>query len=500
MPQSKVKSVFPAPIYRDTVLSQVFADAKRYFLDPLIEIEYAHTLMLARQRIMPEAEAAECIRALDALSLDEIRAAEYDGSFEDLFFFVEQKIASLCDPGVAGKMHTARSRNDIDLTMYRIVLRELLLGSGEALLELRHRLVELAWKHRAALMPAYTHNQPAQPTTLGHYLMAFIEILERDCERLRAAYSRVNRSPMGACAITTTGFPIDREFTGRLLGFDGLQVNSYGDIAAVDYLTESCSVLAVFMLNLGRFAQDLLLWSTAEFNYLRLSDAYVQISSIMPQKRNPVPLEHVRILASRAFTEAQGTLGCLHNTPFADMNDAEDDLQPLAYTAFEDGQRSLRLLAGVVDEAEFNIEHMAKAAEENFLPVTELADTLVRSTGMSFHSAHGIVSGAVKKLSGGYDAEAMSEIVEQDLAEFTKGASSLTRKDILKALSAANFVAVRCITGGPAGEALDPEITRAREQISLDQQWLAATREALASARALRRQECDALIQRTQGS
>ncbi|MEO6817633.1 MAG: lyase family protein, partial [Edaphobacter sp.] len=186
MPQSKAKSVFPAPIYRDTVLSQIFTDAKRYFLDPLIEIEYAHTLMLARQQIMPEAEAAECIRALDALNLDEIRSTEYDGSFEDLFFFVEQKIASLADPEITGKMHTARSRNDIDLTMYRIVLRELLLGTGEALLQLRHRLVELAWKHRAALMPAYTHNQPAQPTTLGHYLMAFIEILERDCERLRA--------------------------------------------------------------------------------------------------------------------------------------------------------------------------------------------------------------------------------------------------------------------------------------------------------------------------
>ncbi len=271
-------------------------------------------------------------------------------------------------------------------------------------------------------MPAYTHNQPAQPTTLGHYLMAFIEVLERDSERLRAAYGRVNRSPMGACAITTTGFPIDRDFTASLLGFDGLQVNSYGAIAAVDYLTESCSVLAVSMLNLGRFAQDLLLWSTAEFNYLRLSDAYVQISSIMPQKRNPVPLEHVRILASRSLTQAQSILGCLHNTPFGDMNDAEDDLQPLAYTAFEDGERSLRLLAGVLDEAEFNLQHMAEAAEGNFLPVTELADTLVRSTGMSFHSAHKIVSSAVKELTGGYDAEAMSAIIERELAVFTKGA------------------------------------------------------------------------------
>jgi argininosuccinate lyase len=495
------KSVFPAPAYRDTVLAQVFADAKRYFLDPLLEIEYAHTLMLAAQEIMPKAEAAQCLRALDALDRNEVRSAEYDGSFEDLFFYIEKKLASVCGPEVAGKMHTARSRNDIDLTMYRMVLRELLAKTLEALLQLRRQLIDLAWIHRGALTPAYTHNQPAQPTTLGHYLMAFIEILERDTERMQAAYGRVNRSPMGACAITTTGFPIDRKLTSSLLGFDGLQVNSYGAIAAVDYLTESCSVLGVAMLNLGRFAQDLLLWSTAEFNYLRLSDAYVQISSIMPQKRNPVPLEHVRILASRSLTQAQSILGCLHNTPFGDMNDAEDDLQPLAYTAFEDGERSLRLLAGVLDEAEFNVERMAIAAEENFLPVTELADTLVRSTGMSFHSAHGIVSRAVKELNSRYDPIAMSAIIERELAiAMGRDASPLSREEILKALSAANFVAVRRIAGGPASEALDPEILRAREQVSSDERWLGAAREALAEARSLMRQRCDALIQQAQGS
>ncbi|MGH9597580.1 MAG: argininosuccinate lyase [Edaphobacter sp.] len=495
-PQPKSPSVFPAPIYRDTVLTQIFADAKRYFLDPLIAIEYAHTLMLARQQIMPDTEAAQCIRALDALDLNAIRSAGYEGSFEDLFFFVEQKIASICDPEVAGKMHTARSRNDIDLTMYRIVLRGLLIETLDFILQLRRRLIELAWEYRAALMPAYTHHQPAQPTTLGHYLMAFIEILERDSERLRSAYGRVNRSPMGACAITTTGFPIDRSFTAKLLGFDGLQVNSYGDIAAVDYLSESCSVLAISMVNLGRFAQDLLLWSTAEFNYLRLSDAYVQISSIMPQKRNPAPLEHVRILASRSLAQAQGVLGCLHNTPFGDMNDGEDDLQPLAYTAFEDGGRSLRLLAGVLDEAQFNLQRMAVAAEENFLSVTELADTLVRSTRMSFHSAHKIVSNAVKELDGNYDTSAMALIIERELSAHTHRGGTLTRADILKSLSAANFVAVRRIPGGPASEVLDPEIVRARKQALADWEWLAGTREHITNARVLMRQECNALIQR----
>jgi argininosuccinate lyase len=250
------------------------------------------------------------------------------------------------------------------------------------------------------------------------------------------------------------------------------------------------------MTSLGRFAQDLLFWSTAEFGYLRLSDAYVQISSIMPQKRNPVPLEHVRILASRALTQAQGILGCVHNTPFADMNDAEDELQPLVHAAFEDAQRSVRLLAGTLDEAEFNLERMAKAADENFLSVTELADTLVRATGMSFHAAHGLVSRAVRELAGKYDAEAMTNIVERELAA---GAQSVPREQIREALRARNFVAVRKIPGGPAPEALEPEIQRAREQLSFDEHWLRETEEKSASARARMRQDSDALLGRADG-
>ena len=487
------RSVFPAPVYRETVLERIFEAAKRYFLGPLLEIEYAHTLMLERQGILSRAHAVACINALNGLDLADLRRAEYDGRCEDLFFLVEQRLAAACGADVAGRMHTARSRNDIDLTMYRMVLRERLRDVLQSVVVLRARLVSLAEKHRDDLMPAYTHNQPAQPTTLGHYLMAMAEVLERDSERLISAYGRLNRSPMGACAITTTGFPIDREFTARMLGFSGVQVNSYGAIAAVDYLAESCSVLAVVMLSLGRFAQDLLLWSTAEFGFLRLSDAYVQVSSIMPQKRNPVPLEHVRALASRSMTSAQSVVGCLHNTPFADMNDSEDDLQPLVYEAFEDGERSLRLLAGVLGEAEFKTERMAAAAERNFLSVTELADTLVRRAGMSFGAAHELVSHAVKEMTAAgesSDAGEMARIVERELrgrsalrdGEFS--GELLSVGEIVRSLSPRNFVEVRSVIGGPAARALEPEIRRACEQIGVDRRWLRDTGEDLRRARA----------------
>jgi len=490
----KRKSVFPAPIYCDTVLAPVFADAKRFYLEPLLEIQYAHTLMLGRQGIMTHDEVAQCLAALNKLDLDKIRSATYDGSFEDLYFFMERELAADCGLENAGKMHTARSRNDIDLTMYRMVLRERLAAMMGRVLDVRARLVEMAWEHRASLIPAYTHNQPAQPTTLGHYLMAIIECFERDFERLNETMPRVNRCPMGACAITTTGFAIDRNYTAKLLGFDGLQVNSYGAIAAVDYLAESCSALATCMLNLGRLAQDFLQWCSVEFSYLRLSDGYVQISSIMPQKRNPVPLEHVRILASKALTQSQSVLGCLHNTPFTDINDSEDDLQPMAYNAFDDAERSLRLIAGVLEEVEVCTERMAAGANANFLTVTELADTLVRATGMSFRKAHEIVSKAVKELNGKYDAAEMADHVVRILAEqhaqYQKPAVDL----LLRSLRADHFVAVRKVEGGPAPEALEPEIERARLLVISDKQKLHAHLARFGNAHDQLHEECRSLL------
>ena len=474
----RITSAFPADIYRDTVLKQIFADAQSSFLPSLLQIDLAHVLMLARQGIVSPEIAARCLQAVLSLDQADLSKAEYDGSVEDLFFLIEQTLAGMLGADIAGRIHTARSRNDVDLTLYRMVLRERLLDVLQSHLTLRSTLLAIAEEHRASLMPAYTHNQPAQPTTLGHFLMAYIEVLERDAERLTACYARVNRSPLGACAITTTGFAIDRAYTAELLGFRGLIVNSYGAIAAVDYVAEACSTLAAAMLSLGRFAQEMLLWSTAEFGYLRLSDGYVQISSIMPQKRNPVPLEHVRILASRALTQAQAVLGSLHNTPFADMNDAEDSLQPLVALAFRDAERATTLLSGALSEATFHAEQMRRRAGQDFITVTELADTLVRQAGLSFHRAHSIVSTAVRSANTDDPAALAASVHIQLHAE----GHSLSRNDLEAALDPGHFVAIRSVPGGPAPAALDPELHRARTQLQHDQQWLTAERNHLLTA------------------
>jgi argininosuccinate lyase len=473
--------IFPAPVYRKTVLEDLFHNARLYFLEPLLDIQRAHTLMLALQKIIPSSSAVVCLRALRSLDISAIKTAPYDPSVEDLYFYLEKQLTALCGTEHAGCMPTARSRNDIDMTMYRMVIRARTLTLIDSSLSLRQVLLELAWAHRASLLTAYTHQQPAQPTTLGHYLMASVEWLERDTRRLQAAYKNLNCSPLGACAITGTGFPIDRELTATLLGFDGLQVNTYGAIASVDYLTEACSALMICMINLGRLTQDLLQWSTAEFAYLTLSDAFVQVSSIMPQKRNPVALEHVRSLASRALLAAQGVFTCLHNTPFADMNDAEDDLQPTAYNAFDDATRALDLARGLLQSATFNTDGMERRTYTNFLTVTELADTLVRSCNISFRTAHEVVSRAVKETS--HTKGDFIAAVERAFPECTGQPLHLTSALLETALDPRHFVAVRKTIGGPALEVLSEDVQTARKTLANDRSWSEAAAGRLEQAR-----------------
>ena len=330
-----------APDYVRLVLAENFEDAKRLFLDPLLAIHRAHLVMLARQGIVSSGDAHAIRTALDGLDPAALRAAAFDGSAEDLFYHIDRLIAAACGIDIAGRLHTARSRNDIDMTMYRMRQREAQLGLEESVLALGRAWHAQAAANRHTVFAAHTHTQPAQPSTVAHFLLAAVEQVERDAGRLEAAYRSTNHCPLGACAITGTGFPIDRDLTSDLLGFDGPTGNTYGSIATADYLLEGLGAAAVLLVGVGRVLQDLLLWSTAEFGYLRLADGFVQGSSIMPQKRNPVALEHARALASRALGETLAVFAAVHNTPFGDIVDTEDDLQPLVFAAFRDARRAV---------------------------------------------------------------------------------------------------------------------------------------------------------------
>ncbi len=467
-----------APEYEASVLAENFADARRLFLGPLLAIHRAHLVMLAERGILLPADARALRDALDALPLDQLAAVEYDGSSEDLFFHVNRLLERSCGADLAGRLHTARSRNDIDMTMYRMVLRVRLLGLLDDTLGLRAVLLDLGTRHRETILALHTHTQPAQPSTVAHYLLGVIEQLERDAARLQASYAVVNRSPLGACAITGTGFPIDRELTGALLGFDAATGNTYGSIAAIDHLLQAAGAAATLAVGLGRFLQDLLLWSTAEFGYLRLGDGFVQGSSIMPQKRNPVALEHARAIASRALGEAIAVLVVVHNTPFGDVVDTEDDFQPLVDRVFHDARRAVRVTAAALATAEFDAAALEARASAGGITLTELADTLVREHHLPFAQAHAIAA-RVAAAKASNPSTPVASIVAGASAELTGSAIRYDEDRLAALLGARHFVDVRVTPGGPAPERTAEALSASHDRLAADGRWLGGARRGL---------------------
>jgi argininosuccinate lyase len=479
------------PQYIDHVLSENFEDAKALFLSPLLSINYAHLVMLADTAIVSAEEAHALREALDAISVNDVRATPYHDTCEDLFFHIERLIERQCGEDTAGRLHTARSRNDIDMTMYRLRQREYILTVVASSLKLRGGLIALADRHRDTLVAALTHTQPAQPSTVAHYLLAVIEQLERDAVRLRAAFATTNRCPLGACAITGTGFAIDRQLTSDLLGFDAPTGNTYGSIATVDYLLESVSAVAVLLSGLGRVVQDLLLWSTLEFGYVRLADGFVQASSIMPQKRNPVALEHARAIASKALGQAGAVMLAVHNTPFGDVV-TEDDLQPLVASMFRDARRAIVLVDAAMRAAEFDVARLESRAAEGGTTLTELADHLVRQHGIPFKMAHAIAGRLLKARCErpGAPLGATLATVSGDLLGVPL---QYTDAQIEEIMSARHFVEVRQTPGGPAPIETARALGRSGETLAADESWLADTGDRLAAAQAQLRQRAEAL-------
>ncbi|MGH9160178.1 MAG: argininosuccinate lyase, partial [Vicinamibacteraceae bacterium] len=462
-----------APEYVRLVLQEIFEDAKTLFLASLRTIDFAHLVMLVEQGIIGPEEGRRLRDGMRALRDEDLRAAPYDACCEDLFFYVGRCLADACGADVAGRLHTARSRNDIDMTMYRMLVREDVLRLAEALVALRKALIALAAAHTSTLFAAHTHTQPAQPTTLAHYLLGVIEQIERDHIRLRAAYETTNRCPLGACAITGTGFPIDRTRTSALLGFASPTGNTYGSIATVDYLLESLGALLVGMIGLGRVLQDLLLWCTAEIGYVRLAEGYVQCSSIMPQKRNPVAVEHARALASKAVGQAQGAMVVVHNTPFGDVVDTEDDLQPLVHDTFRDATRAAALTAAALDGIEIDAARMRERAGIGWTTTTELADALTRDHGLPFHASREIAA----RLVAARRERAWEPLTDalRRLSREIAGREVLYEEEALRrTLTPEHFVSVRRTLGGPAPDVVAAAIADVERALERDHEWIEA--------------------------
>ncbi|HXT70793.1 MAG TPA: argininosuccinate lyase [Vicinamibacterales bacterium] len=474
-----------SPDYVRLVLNEIFEDAKTLLLDPMMALHEGHLVMLAEQGIVSREDARRLRGALAGIDLKAVRATAYPGSCEDLFFHVDGLIAAACGKDVAGRLHTARSRNDMAMTMYRMRLREYVLALADTVIGTRQSLLSLAERHVGTIYPAHTHTQPAQPTTVAHYLLAVIEELERHSARIFEAYRATNRNPLGACAITGTAFPIDRDRTSTLLGFDGPTGNTYGSIASIDYLLESASAAANTVVGLGRFVQDMLLWCTVEMGFLRLTDGFVQVSSIMPQKRNPVALEHARSLLSKALGGMQAIPSMAHNTPFGDINDTEDDLQPLVAGAFRDALRGIEIVAVSMADAEFDVARMRARASEHWVTLTELADTLARDHGLPFGTGHDVATRVIRASREQPDSS-VADLIAAATLELAGREVRLTDADVARILSPEHFVEIRRTHGGPSRDVVSAALQASGSLLARDRATAGGLRAAIAASDAKR--------------
>ena len=454
---SKDTSVFPDPVYKDTVLKPLFDGAKTHFIDGFRLIDRAHLVMLSETGILGADQAGRIADALVAIDAEvDPSTLEYTGEVEDFFFLIEQELKTRLGADLGGRLHTARSRNDIDHTLFKLGLRGRIDRLLDKAIALYGAMVDAAEREKSTLIVAYTHGQPAQPTTFGHYLGAAIEILGRDIERVFQARKIVDLCPMGAAAITTTGFPIDRHRIAELLGFAAPVRNSYSCIAGVDYTTATYSAIELMFLNLGRLIQDFQVWTSFEVGQLYVPNALVQISSIMPQKRNPVPIEHMRHLSSQTTGHARTVLTIMHNTPFTDMNDSEGETQSMGYAAFETGFRVLDLLASFIAQVSINSDRVAANLDRSCITITELADSLVRREKLSFRQAHEIAADVAREVValGGALGKDGYEPFCKAFARHAQRETALDASAFGEIVSPDYFVSVRTRYGGPAAEPL----------------------------------------------
>ncbi|MCY3880032.1 MAG: argininosuccinate lyase [Rhodobacteraceae bacterium] len=448
--------MFPDPNYRANVLAPLFETVKTHYADHMDTINRAHLVMLCETGILTAAQGQKIAAALSDIDQDiDLDELTYSGEFEDYFFLIEAELVKrLGDLG--GMLHVGRSRNDMDHTMFRMALRGKAEQQFQRALDLAHSLIGKARIERDTLIVAYTHGQPAQPTTFGHYVAAIVEVLLRDAERLDAAMEVVDLCPMGAAAVTTTGFPIDRRRISDLLGFRAPAVNSYGCIASVDYITGLYSAIKLVFLHLGRVFQDMAQWSSFEVGQLHVPDSLVQVSSIMPQKRNPVSIEHMRLLASLVVGHCDTVLNVMHNTPFTDMNDSEAEVQQTGHMALDCGERVLSLLSSFIPSCSINSARISVNADQACITITELADTLVREEGLYFRQAHAVAASTARaviangqRLGSGYAA--FSSAFTSETGRKTR----LSEETYANAVMPDVFVARRDRLGGPSQTALE---------------------------------------------
>lgn len=417
----------------------------------------AHAKMLAKSGIISTAEAEEIIQALKKLQEKALNnELEYSAKLEDIHLNIEHHLTEMIGP-TGGKLHTARSRNDQVATDMHLYLKDEVAEIIELVNEFQKALVEQAEQNIETIMPGYTHLQRAQPISFAHHLMAYFWMLDRDKQRFADSLKRINVSPLGAGALAGTTFPIDRHYTAELLGFGGIYENSLDAVSDRDFILEFLSGSSILMMHLSRLCEEIILWSSQEFQFIELSDAFTTGSSIMPQKKNPDMAELIRGKTGRVYGSLMGLLTVLKGLPLAYNKDMQEDKEGM-FDTVKTVKGSLKIFAGMVDTMKVKTENMENSVKNDFSNATELADYLA-AKGVPFREAHEIVGKLVL------------DCIQEDCyladlpLEWYKEMNPLFEEDIFEALNPYTAVKRRNSAGGTGFSQVTAQISRAKEII-----------------------------------
>ena len=445
----------PTDAFVEDFTASVNFDRRLYRYD--ITGSIAHATMLEHIGVLNKHEKASIIGGLDGILAD----IENDNfiwlvELEDVHMNIEARLTERV--GIAGKkLHTGRSRNDQVATDMRLYLRDEIDLIDAELIRLSAALLDLAEAEAEAIMPGFTHLQVAQPITFGHHMMAWFEMLQRDRSRFQDCRKRVNIMPLGAAALAGTSYPIDREYTASLLGFDAVAKNSLDAVSDRDFAIEFCAAAATLMMHLSRFSEELIIWSSAQFNFIELSDSFCTGSSIMPQKKNPDVPELVRGKSGRVNGSLVALLTLMKGQPLAYNKDNQEDKEPL-FDAVDTVRGSLRVFADMLPAMQINHDAMKTAALRGFSTATDLADYLVRK-GLAFRDAHEVVGKAVQ--AGIANNTGLADMPLKELKKF----STVIEEDVFDVLTLEGSVAARKHTGGTAPTQVRQAIASARKAL-----------------------------------
>ena len=439
----------------DDFNSSIRFDSRMYRQD--IEGSMAHAAMLALKGIISQEDADTLIAGLEQILLDiESGALPIDMTCEDIHMFVEAVLTQRLGD-VGKKLHTARSRNDQVALDVRMYLRKELDEIADLTKDLIAAVTDKAEEYKTAIMPGYTHLQRAQPISFGHHLMAYAMMLLRDIDRLKDCRKRMNQSPIGCCALAGTTYDTDRYFEAEKLGFDGICLNSLDGVSDRDFCAELMSAIAILMMHLSRFSEEIILWSSWEFKFVELSDEYTTGSSIMPQKKNPDMAELVRGKTGRVYGDLMALLTTLKGLPLAYNKDMQEDKEAV-FDACDTVKMCLQVFAPMVATMKANCGNMLLAAQKGFINATDLADYLVKK-GLPFRSAY--------KISGSLVALCIREntVLEKlDLATY-RSFSELFAEDLYEAIDLVACVEKRTSVGGPCEASVQAQIDYVKERI-----------------------------------